>query len=472
ARQLGDANAELRQRTMRELRAEAPESLATADAAALAARAIGAQAREERALAQEIVRGALAENAVMRNAVSREVALCADPRLVADFLERLIGEPMPLDDANALRARALAGLLRPSDSDRQAQATLLATKRLADEACAWCGPSSGAPPRDPAEAAWKLARQTCAEAIASRPPAVVQPLASGLSDRSRRLERFAIDGPRGFAAALALLCDARAVRLSVQHASRAEDLRRLADGASAARSRAADAVQQAAISLEALAAMQLLVQGAPVPVAAPEPRAGETITEAARDAARVELERADALLAAPPVDRKRLVGALRHAISLDAAVAGEAALALAQGCDDDLARAGHLEAALMLGDGAALPPIDSLDEADGIALVQVLAWSERGQTDRLTASKLPERVRFALARFALACGSSTEDCLASLRQTGSAGCLRLGERLRAAALRALDPPAAGWLGAIAAGDSASLPEGDAAQPWRFTIPGS
>lgn len=378
---------------------------------------------------------------------------------------------MPLDDANALRARALAGLLRPSESDRQAQAAIEATKRLADEARAWCGLPSGAPMRDPAEAAWKLARQACAEAIASRPPAVMQPLAAGLSDRSRRLERFASDGPRGFAAAVALLCDARAVRLSVQHASRAEDLRRLADGASAARARTVDALQQAAISLDTLAAMQLLVQGAPVPVSDPDRRAGEAITEAAQAAARAELERADALLAAGDVDRKRLAGALRHAIALDPSVAGQAALALAQGGDDDRERAGHLEAALMLGDGAASPPIESLDAADGIALAQVLAWSERGQIDRLTSSKLPERVRYALARFALACGSTTDDCLASLRQTGSEGCLRLGERLRAAALRALDPRSAGWLGAIAAGDSGALPEGDAAQPWRFTIPG-
>lgn len=469
SRSLSDPSAEARQRALREMRTEAPDALAAADAAALAARAIGAQAREERSLAQEILQGPLADSAVMRDAVAREVAVCADPRLVSDFLERLLGVDLPASDAGALRAAALARLLRSPEAAGDASA---ATSRLAEEVQAWAElPDAGGARTDPAEPAWALADRACLEAGALRPPSAVQPLVAGIADRSRRLARLAPDGPRAFAAALALLCDARAAKLSVLHAARAEDLRRLADAASAARARAGDAVQQAAISLDAIAGMHLLVGGAPVPIQGPAPRDAAAPAESARAAARVELERAEGLLAGESVERRRLAGALRHAVALDPQVAGEAALAWAQSCDDPPERARHLEAAALLGDGAALPPPDALDAEDGLALAQLLAWSDRGQVDRLAPAKLPARSRAAAARLAAASGMSLEDLLSNLRQGGSDARARLAARLRAAALHGLDRRAAGWPGAFAAGEAGPLAEGDAAQPWRFTIPG-
>ena len=217
--------------------------------------------------------------------------------------------------------------------------------------------------------------------------------------------------------------------------------------------------------------MQLLADGAPVPEPAIEIRAPGPVGERASAAALVELDRADALLAAPAPDRKRLVALLRHASVLDPSSTGAAVLALAQAEADSAARDRLLEAATLFGDGAALPSMKTADAADGLALAQLLAWSERSQADRLVAAKLPERMRPAVQRFAAASGATVEECLACLRQVGSAQRTRLCERLRLAALRALDPAAAGWLGAIAAGDASRVPEGDSMQPWRFVFPG-
>ena len=470
ARQLSEVAADTRQRALREMRAEAPEALAPADAAALAARALGAASRDERTLAQEVVHGSLAANAAMREALAHEVALCADPRLSVEFLERLLRRELPADEAASLRVAALVGLLGSLPPSADTRAAAGAMRRVHGEARAWAAAAGLADLDDASAIAWSMATRACAEAPTLRPPPETQPLVRGIVDRVRRLSRIAPDGPRGFAAALAVLCDARAARLSVQRANLADQLRRIADAASTARARASDALQQAAISLDALATMHLLVAGAPVTVPPAESHAGQQADRQARATALGELDRADAMLAEGAGDRRLVNGALRHATSLDVTLAGRVALALAQAESEPARRATLLEAATMLGEGATLPPADRADLADGLALAQLLAWSERGQGDRLVAARMPERVRSALAAFAAASGSSIDECLACLRQSGSPQRARLCERLRSAALHAIDPASGGWLGAISAGQAAALPEGDAAQPWRFSFP--
>ena len=280
------------------------------------------------------------------------------------------------------------------------------------------------------------------------------------------LQRLADRGPRAFAGALASLCDVEAARLSVRRLSDADALRLIADQASAARSRATDAIEQAAISLDALADMQLMAAGAQ---AESLPMATVRGVPDAVAAAR-SLDDADRALAKSAPDTGAAIEALRRAFEADAATAPSVALGLAQVSSTGPQRRAWLEAAELLGAGASLPDDASSDRRDALGAAQLLAWAARGQGDRLALARLSGPQRQAADRLAAACGVSSEQCMQALRETDD----RL-HQVTVAALRARVAAALGsghpsWSSVIDGGQASPLPEADAARPWRLVVP--
>ena len=447
---LSEARPERRMEALQALRANAPDALGERDAEALASRAISAPAKDERALAQAIIRDNLLQSPLMLRALAVEVAREDDPRNAIDLIEAATGRMLLGDALMSMRARAIAGLLAQMPPRAMRAELDAAIRRLAAETSAW-GADLGVPDLrgDAGDDAWRIAQRAWDGMQGLAIPDAVQPLVQGIDARMRRLQRMAWCGPRGFAAATAVLCDLQAVTMASQHLQQAHVLRLLADQAAMRRSRASSALEQSRISLQAIAHMQLVCAGAPVGTlpttadASPYDRAG----------AMQRLAEADVLLAEKDLDVPRLQVVLEQASQEDPSLVGSVDLARARMSSAN-ARAPSLEAAQIDGAGAMLAAPDRV--ADGLALASILA--RRGQSDRLDAQRGNEQVAHALEAFAAAQELSSAEVLKRLRSGDAAEREAMRERMEAAVVQQLDPEAAPWLSAIVARMDARVPE--------------
>ncbi len=466
SRDLLDEHVETRLRALRVMRAAAPTALAPADAEALAGIAISGATLDEVQLAQDVVRASLQSVPVMREAAAHALALASEPLRSADFVQAWVGRPLPVDGSDALRAWAIAELLRRDRAPLDA-----AADRLASELRAWRGATSERSAEDAGVQAWERAASAAKEVSLLHVPAELQPLASGMDARVRRLRRIAPEGPRGLAAALAVLCDAEAVRGSVRRSGDAGTLRLLADGASARRASAADALAQIQASIDALSEMALLWAGAP-----PEPAPAALVRPPADAQALVAaLGPLDLPQGGAPADARAARAALAKALRADPDGASSVALGMAQLADQRADRRRWLECAAALGAGSMLPDMQAERARDALELARVLAWSRRAAVDQLGERLLREsrpRTMQAVQAFAQERGVPAGALLKVLRTPADPAWSPLLEALRARVAATLGVPGVSWSDALEGGAADPVPEADAAQPWRLALPGS
>lgn len=459
ARPLLSQKVEERMRALQSMRSAGLPALAAADVQALANRALSAPSREERQLAQQLIRETLLDSALMRVALAREIAVAADPRHALDLLQDLGGFDLPTEDVAALRAAALAAVLSslPPGSSLEPVADALA--RLEAEVDLWAGAVASESP-DAGRKAWGVAARVQAASGALRPLPPLDAAVQGAADRIRRLQRLAPEGPRAFAGAVAVISDLEAARLAVQRASEQAVIERFIAGVSADRARAADAIEQAGISLVALGQLRLASLGAPLPSKA----AGGSIRPSAKSDSD-GLARVEARIAGDGPDSPAARQAMVQLLAQDDSLAGSAALLLAKGSSDPQTRRVWIEQAQALGMIAPGEPGPSRQAT--LALAQLLSAAERGQLDRVIAPRRGSPGQAELERFARAQGVPVESLLISLRtSTDPAREPRL-DSLREWVLHALDPGARPWLGALSGGDAHRMPEADAAQRARM-----
>ena len=447
---LGDARPERRMESLQALRANAPDALGERDAEALAQRAFSAPGKDERALAQAIIRENLLASPVMLRAMALEAVRADDPRYAADLVEAATGSMLVGDEPSSVRARSIAGLLATMPPRAARLEVDGAIRRLTAETIAWASEAGITQLRsDAGHDSWCLVHRMRDALQGQAIPDAVQPLMRDIDARIRRLHRVAWRGPRGFAAATAVLCDLQAVTLASKHLQLASTLRLMADEAALRRSRTGSALEQSSLSLQTIVCMQLACAGAPVgalPVAA--------AASAPDDAgARRRLVEADALLAQKEVDVPRVQVVLEEALQDDPSVVGSVDLARAR-LSTSGARSQWLEAAQVAAAGAMLPAPDTM--ADGLALASLLA--QRGQTDRLGAQRGNESSARALESFASMQGLPSAEVLKRLRSADAAEREDMRERMEAAVMQWLDPEGASWFSAIVAGMDARVPE--------------
>ena len=447
---LADPRPERRMEALQALRAKAPEALGERDADALATRAFSAPGKDERALAQMIIRDNLLQSPVMLRAMAMETARADEPRNAAELIEGATGRMLVGDEPLPMRARSIAGLLAQMPP-RAARGELdVAIRRLQAEMVGW-GTEVGVSGMqgDAGGDAWRIADRV-RDGLQGLPiPDAVQPLMQEIDARMRRLQRVAWCGPRGFAAATAVLCDLQAVTLASQYLQLAPTLRLLADDAAARRSTAASALAQSSISLQTIARMQLACAGAPVVA----PPAAAVASPADHAGAMQRLVDADSLLGAKEVDVPRVQVVLAQALQEDASLVGSVDLARARAMPSST-QSQWLESARATGSGAMLPAPDAM--ADGLALASLLA--QRGQSDRLGVQRGNEQATRALEAFAAAQSMSSAEVLKRLRSGDAAERDAMRERMEAAVILQLDPEAAPWLSAIVAAMDLRVPE--------------
>ena len=448
---------EIRQQALQSIRTAAPSELAREDAAALATRAFASGSREERELAQQVIRESCLESTVMRRAIAQEVVLAADPRPALGLLQDLGGFALASDDAAALRADALGAILAGLPPGASLRAPQTAAQRLAAECAEWLqapGPRSG----DAAHAAWGEAERRARDASTLRPLPPLDAFTAGAEARVRRLRRLAPDGPRGFAAALAVIADLEGVRAAVQRPADLSAISSFMHAQAVARARAADAIEQAEISLAMLARLRLVALGAPPPSPSSAAPGGTGKPGAGWNA----FMQAEALASEAQADDARLRARLRESIDADPALSGPAALLLARVEQDPSRRRAWLERADALGAGV---PIDETDmQTDAMHLATLLAAAERLQADRFSPPKQGGAVRAAWERFAALRALALDELLAALRTPSDPARAALLDALRECVVRRLRPDARAWLGALADGVVQPVPEADAARP--------
>ncbi|MBU6335355.1 MAG: hypothetical protein KGS47_13265 [Chloroflexi bacterium] len=449
ADRLESQRAERRMEALQSLRALAPAVLADRDAQALATIAFAPRSRDERLLAQLVVQQNLSRSAGMLRALALEAARCEDPRVAADLVQRLTGRMLAGDDLPSLRASAAAWLLAqvlPRTGERSLRQ---AVDLLHAQVQAWADGDAVDAALDAGVAAWGLAHRLQERLRGVPLPEATQPLLEDLPARMRRLQRLAGDGPRGLAAATAVLCDLHAATLSSEHPKMAERMRALADAAAVKRSGAGSALEQSGISMRAIARMDLACAGAAADlVPAPHDRPPPDRAQAER-----RLAEADAALAQRPAETARAEAMLDEAVALDPSIAGSVDLARATAVDGSR-RAPWLESATLHGAGAMLPADDAA--ADALALAALLRAP--GQSDRVAGERSDDPSARALRAFAAAQRLSSADVLAALRSDDPARREDMRERLACAVMVLGDRQAAPWTAAIVARMQAPVPE--------------
>lgn len=446
---LRSPRAEQRVEALQSLRALAPAALTSDDAQALAEIAFTPRSRDERLLAQSVVQQNLSRSAGMLRALALEAAQCKDPRLAADLVERLTGRMLAGDDLPQLRACTAAWLLAQVAPRAGEQSLRQAADLLRAQVQAWAGDAATDDAIDAGAQAWLLARRLHERVQGVPLPQATQALMVDLPVRMRRLERLAGSGPRGLAAALAVLCDLHAITLSSEHPKLAERLRALADTAATKRADAGSAIDQAGISMRTIARMDLICAGAQ---AAPLP-ASESAPPPDRAKAERRLADAEAALAQGPSNRARAEAMLDEAVALDPAIAGSADLAHAVAADPSR-RAPWFESAALQNGGAMLPCQDAADDA--LALAALLRTP--GQSERVAGERADDSAARALKAFAAAQGLSSAEVLDALRSEDPARREDMRERLACAVMVLGDPQAAPWTAAMVARMQAPVPE--------------
>jgi hypothetical protein len=457
-KQLSAQRTDVRMQALQSLRAEGATALSRADSAALAFRALSSASREERQLAQQVIQESMIEAPSMRLAIAREVAVTADPRHALDMLQDIGGYDLPTEDVPSLRAEALASILASLPTGEAMEGVAASIARLDAEFALWTGGTTT--PAESGAAAWRMARRLVSASASLRPLPPLDAIVQGAPARLRRLERIAPAGPRAFAAALGLIADLEAARLSVQQSSAFEAVSAEVGAVSRARARGVDAITQAGVSLDAIARIRLVALGAPME-ARPTAPAPATAVATGADA----FARAEALDASNPSQASRQVDLLRQAVAADPSLAVSAALLLANAARDSGSQEAWIERAKALG--AAIEGPASMTRASALALAQLLAAAEREQLDRIVAPKAGAHGREALERFARAQGISLEALLTALRTSTDPTRLARIDSLREVVLHALRPSARPWLGSLASGRAAAVPEADEAQPARL-----
>jgi hypothetical protein len=450
---------EVRMQALQSLRAEGAGALSSSDSAALALRALSAPSKEERQLAQQVIRDSMIDAPSMRLAIAREVAVAADPRHALDLLQDIGGYDLPTEDVPSLRAEALASILSSLPPGEALESVAGSLARLDAEFALWLN-AGAAPATEAGAAAWRAARRAVSASGSLRPMPPLDAVVQGASARVRRLERLAPNGPRAFAGALAVIADLEAARLSVQQPRTLEAVQGLLATLSRARARAADAIVQAGLSLDAIASLRLATLGAPLDAGAaprstdPDPRSGAAA-----------LALAESLGARPGTDAQGLFEALRQAVTADPSLAVSAALLLGQDSGDPALRELWLERAQALG--AAIDPATGMSRSATLAMAQLLAAAERRQLDRVVAPKPGAVGREELERFARSQGVSLEALLMALRTATDPSRLSRIDSLRELVLHGLRTSARPWLGSLASGRATPMPEADEAQPARL-----
>ncbi len=457
-KQLSAPRTEVRMQALQALRSAGVTPASRADNAAIAFRALSAASKEERQLAQQVIREAMLDAPAMRLAIARELAVTADPRHALDMLQDIGGYDLPTEDVPSLRAEALASILASLPPGEALEAAMASLGRLDAEFALWVG--AGSAPVEAGAAAWRFARRSVSAAGSLRPLPPLDAVVSGAVARTRRLERLAPAGPRGFAGALAVIADLEAARLSVQQPRAFETVRGFLVELSRARARSDDAIVQAGLSLDAIARVRLAALGAPLEAqTAPADRGVDGSAGAAA------LARAESLDAAKGSADPRRLELLSRAVAADPSLAVSAALLLAQDASVPAMQEAWIERAQALG--AAVEAPIGMSRASALALAQLLSAAERGQLDRVLAPKPGAAGRAELERFAQAQGVTLEALLTALRTAADPTRLARIDSLREMVLHALRPSARPWLGSLASGRATPVPEADEAQPARL-----
>jgi hypothetical protein len=449
---------EVRMQALQSLRAEGAAALSRADSAALAFRALSSASKEERQLAQQVIRESMLEAPSMRLAIAREIAVTADPRHALDMLQDIGGYDLPTEDVPSLRAEALASILASLPTGEAMEGVAASLTRLDAEFALWIGGTTA--PSEAGAAAWRAARRLVSASASLRPLPPLDAIVQGAPARLRRLERMAPAGPRAFAAALGLIADLEAARVSVQQPSVFKAVSEEVDAVSHVRARSPDAIAQAGVSLDAIARMRLASLGASMVARSGVPA---PVANAAMGAD--AFARAESLDASDPPHATRQVDLLRQAVAADPSLAVSAALLLANAAQESVSREAWIERAVALG--AVIEGPAGMTRASALALAQLLAAAERQQLDRIVAPKNGAPGREALERFARAQGISLDALLTALRTGTDPTRLARIEGLREAVLHALRPSARPWLGSLASGGASAVPEADEAQPARL-----
>lgn len=454
---LRSPRADVRLRALQAMRSAAPSELAREDSAALVTRAFASGPREERELAQQVIRETGLESTAVRRAIAQEVVFAADPRLALGLLQDLGGFALASDDAAALRADAVGAILAGLPPGASLRAPHAAAQRLAAECAEWL-PGTGPRSADAADTAWREANRRARDASALRPLPPLDTFTAGAEARVRRLRRLAPDGPRGFAAALSVMADLEGVRAAVQRPADRVAVEAFMRAQAVARARAVDAIEQAELSLAAIARLRLTALGAPPPSTASAAADGAGAPGSGWNA----FVQAEALALEAQPDDARLRARLRESIAADPTLAAPAALLLARVAQDPSSRRVWLERADALGAGV---PIDEPEgRTEAVHLATLLAAAERLQADRLTAPRQGGGVRAAWERFAALRARPLDEMLAVLRTPSDPARTVLLDALRESVVHRLRPDARAWLGALADGSVQSVPEADAARP--------
>ncbi len=410
---LADTHLERRMAALQSLQTLAPRELGVRDAAALVSKAVSSSNKAERSLAQTVIRQSLLDSAAMQRAFLFEVSESSDPRSASILLGEMLGGELLSDEAQTLRLHAVESLLARQPLVGDGAALQQVARRLAEEMNRWARTMGAAAyDSDAGVVAWLVANRAAAHVASLRLSQLDQNHFTKLSSRMRRLERLAPTGPRAFAAGLSVLCDLRSIGLATQCSNKADALARLAHLASRRRQACADVLQQAAVSLETIASMELLCAGA-------------------------EAEEPSAISPDP--------------IAID----GSTALSRLPSADTPASRRQLYEIAVLAGDGAMLPALPHRDPADGLVLVHALALADRGQFDRLIKPKQGDPIERVLQQCALAHGMTVLQLIDQLRQGGADV---LERSMMSAALHDFGSATMPWLSAMDAGDLGIIPE--------------
>jgi|GEM_PF-3549985 len=449
---LADVRTEKRLEALQSMRSMAPQELAVHDALALAGRALSPQGQDERVLAQDIIRNTLLQSPTMLQALVCEVALAADPRNAIDLIEVATRKNVAGEDLQQFRARAIAYLLAViplNDVNLKIESAAL---QLAAEANLWAADQGIVTLHsDAAVTAWRVVHTARKRFETVQISESANTIIADIDARIRRLQRLAPEGPRGFAAALAVLCDLQAAWLSVQQPQKIQTLGLLAADAATRRMVCTSALQQAAISLQVITTMQLACVGAqPLQIPAAQIRVASVHSQAVQ-----ALANAEALLAEAMPDAPRIRALLSKAVLCDASVAHSAAFIEASLALGD-SRRHWLEVAGVLCGGAMLPALDRQEQ--GLALAQAMAMCQRGRADRMTKTKENAAMYAAFEGFASEQGLSVAQAIDRMRAADDPQHTLLMAQLQAAILYRLDASASPWVGSLVTRSDTPTPE--------------
>lgn len=368
------------------------------DAERLTAMAIGGRDRRERELALELLRGPLAATPSARRGLLLQAATVEDLRKAVEVLEIACERAVPGADPASLRQQVLAALLALEPTGAAAT-TLQAPLARLRAACALWAQAEGvqASDTDPTLSLWAIALHRGRQANAVATPAAFRADLEGAPDRVRRLQRVAGSGPRGMAAAALAMVVWQSAWLSAERPDLAPPLLDMLRSARGQAQSVDQAVPQACVAVGWLARMELFRLGAPapqLPAASPMAQAPEWLLRAAETAGQP--------------------------------------------------RAGLLERAWVAGAGAMLPEPLERQVAEGLLLVQALAWCHQGQVERLARQAVEDPGRALAQRMAAARGQELAPWGTWLTQLPETERWEALAPLRLAAAEALLPSQAAW----------------------------